>query len=104
MKETAKHLVISPEVASALTEGTPVVALESTIIAHGMPHPQNVEMASEVEAIIRAGGAVPATIAILGGELKIGLSDSELEKIGREGASIRKVSTRDLPYVVATRM
>src|SRR5205823_1150546 len=101
MKDAAEQLVISPDVASALAEGTPVVALESTIIAHGMPFPQNAEMAREVEAIIRAGGAVPATIAILGGELKIGLSDSELEKFGREGAGIRKVSTRDLPYVVA---
>jgi pseudouridine-5'-phosphate glycosidase len=89
------------DVKSALAQGKPVVALESTIIAHGMPYPQNVDTAREVETIIREGGAVPATIAILGGKLMIGLSADELDYLGREGRNISKVSVRDLPYVVA---
>ncbi|MFT3986128.1 pseudouridine-5'-phosphate glycosidase [Aestuariivirga sp.] len=96
-------LEIREEVRAALAGGQPVVALESTIIAHGMPYPQNVETARRVEAIVREGGAVPATIAILGGKLKVGLSDSELDQFGENGQAIRKVSTRDLPYVVARR-
>ncbi len=91
----------SDEVAAALRAGRPVVALESTIIAHGMPYPQNVATAREVEDIVRGNGAVPATIAILGGGARVGLTGAELEFVGREGATIRKVSTRDLPYVVA---
>ena len=91
----------SEEVANAKAQSAPIVALESTIIAHGMPYPQNVETARAVEDIIRAAGAVPATIAVLGGVLKAGLSDSELERFGKDGANIRKVSTRDLPLVVA---
>ena len=94
----------SDEVAAALKAGRPVVALESTIIAHGMPYPQNVATAREVEDIVRKHGAVPATIAILGGRVKVGLAAAELEYLGREGAKIRKVSTRDLPYVVARRL
>ena len=94
-------VVFSDEVASAKARGAPIVALESTIIAHGMPYPQNVETARAVEDIIRSGGAVPATIAILGGAMKVGLNDSELERFGKDGASIRKVSTRDLPHAVA---
>ena len=86
----------------ALDKGAAVVALESTIIAHGMPYPQNVETAREVEDIVRQGGAVPATIAILGGEVKIGLAPDELDHLGREGRNIRKVSVSDLPFVVAS--
>lgn len=78
-----------------------MVALESTIIAHGMPYPQNVETAREVESIVRSGGAMPATIAILGGRVKIGLSADELDYLGREGRSITKASVRDLPFVVS---
>jgi len=81
-----------------------VVALESTIIAHGMPYPDNVRTAREVEQIVREGGAVPATIAILQGRIHIGLSPVELEYLGREGRSIAKVSVRDLPYVVARKL
>ena len=100
---TSPHpmLKVAPEVADALATGRPVVALESTIISHGMPYPQNVAMAREVEDIVRAGGAVPATIAVLGGHPTVGLSDDELELLGSDGA-IRKVSVRDLPFVVST--
>lgn len=94
---------LAPEVRTALQAGAPVVALESTIIAHGMPYPQNVETARAVEAIVRAGGSVPATIAILGGEVKIGLSADELDRLGRDGPAIAKVSVRDLPFVIAMR-
>jgi pseudouridylate synthase len=91
----------SEPVATALKQGRGVVALESTIIAHGMPFPQNLEMAREVEDIIRAGGAEPATIAIVNGALRAGLADDELEHFARTGPSIIKVSTRDMAYVVA---
>ncbi len=90
----------TPEVADALAAGQPVVALESTIISHGMPYPDNVAMAREVEQIIRDGGATPATIAILDGVPRIGLTDAELELLG-SSPDVRKVSIRDLPYVVA---
>ena len=95
---------LSPAVKSALVRGKPVVALESTIIAHGMPFPQNFEMAQRVENIIRENGAVPATIAIIKGELRAGLSQNELELFAKEGPSIIKVSTRDMPYVVARKL
>ena len=94
-------LKLDPEVTQALTDGTPVVALESTIISHGMPYPANVAMAREVEQIVRDGGAVPATIAVLNGVPTVGLSADELEMLGSRD-DIRKVSVRDLPYVVAT--
>ncbi len=97
-----KWLDISADVVQAQKEGHPVVALESTIIAHGMPYPLNVQTAKEVEAIIRHHGAVPATVAILDGKIKVGLSDQELERIA-QGDSIEKVSRRDLPYVLAMR-
>lgn len=97
-------LSFTAEVRAALDKGSAVMALESTIIAHGMPYPQNVETAREVEKIVRDGGAVPATIAILGGEVKIGLTVGELDYLGREGRSIRKVSVRDLPYVAARKL
>ena len=96
-----KYLDIAPEVAQALAEGKPVVALESTIISHGMPYPQNVETALAVEKIIRDGGAVPATIAVLGGRLKAGLSAEEIDYLGRTGAGVAKASRRDLPVLVA---
>lgn len=79
----------------------PVVALESTIISHGMPFPQNAQTAIEVEETIRKQGAVPATIAIIGGVMKVGLSKEEIELLGREGHNVTKVSRRDLPFVVA---
>jgi pseudouridylate synthase len=103
MRMTQDTAVIeySAEVAAARAEGRAIVALESTIIAHGMPYPQNVETARAVEAIIRDKGAVPATIAVIGGKLKAGLSAEELDRFGRDGPAIRKVSTRDLADVVA---
>ena len=96
-------LSLSADVASALRLRRPVVALESTIVAHGMPWPQNVETAALVEAEVRAVGAVPATIAIIDGRLKVGLSQEELERLGRGGDEIGKVSRRDLPILVARR-
>jgi pseudouridine-5'-phosphate glycosidase len=93
-------LVLTDEVAQALNDGAPVVALESTIISHGMPYPQNVEMATEVERIIRAGGAVPATIAVLDGRPRIGLDPESLELLATH-PEVAKVSVRDLPYVIA---
>ncbi len=101
MKKLKKYLDISEEVQKALDEGRPVVALESTIISHGMPYPQNVEMARKVEEIIRENGAVPATIAIIGGRIKAGLVDSDLEHLAKAGLSVTKVSRRDLPFIVA---
>lgn len=89
------------EVRDALTTGRPVVALESTIISHGMPYPRNVEMAREVEQIVRDRGATPATIAVLHGVPRIGIDDDDLELLGSSESEIRKVSLRDLPYVVA---
>ena len=99
-----KYLDIAPEVQDALREGRPVVALESTIISHGMPYPQNVETALNVEKILRQGGAVPATIAIIGGRLKAGLTAEEIDYLGRTGAGVTKASRRDLPVLVAKKM
>jgi pseudouridylate synthase len=93
-------LRMTDEVTDALVDGAPVVALESTIISHGMPYPRNVAMAREVEAIIRADGAVPATIAVLDGVPRIGLGDDDLELLGSH-PDVAKVSIRDLPFVVA---
>ncbi|MBR2824389.1 MAG: pseudouridine-5'-phosphate glycosidase [Clostridia bacterium] len=101
---TNKYLDVNPEVAQALAEGKPVVALESTIISHGMPYPQNVETALQVEKIIRDNGAVPATIAILGGRLKAGLTAEEIEYLGKTGTGVTKASRRDLPVLVAKKM
>jgi len=95
------YLDILPEVAEALEAGKPVVALESTIISHGMPYPQNVETALNVEKIIRESGAVPATIAIIGGRLKAGLSPEEIEYFGKKGRAIAKASRRDLAAICA---
>lgn len=96
-----QHLNIHPEVAQALANGEPVVALESTIIAHGMPYPQNVATALEVEAVIRAHGAVPATIAVLEGKICIGLSTQQIEALG-SAKDVMKLSRRDLALAVAT--
>ncbi len=95
------YLVYSEEVAHARATGKPVVALESTIIAHGMPYPQNVQTAREVEQIIRDAGAVPATIAVIGSKIRVGLSAAELELLGTT-PDVMKVSRRDLPYVLAS--
>ena len=97
------YLDIAPEVAAALQSGQAVVALESTIICHGMPYPRNVETATSVEATVRAAGAIPATIAILDGRLKVGLSATEVQHLGQQGHSVTKCSRRDLPFVVARR-
>ena len=97
----APHLNIHPEVAQALGSGQPVVALESTIIAHGMPYPQNVQTALEVEAVIREYGAIPATIAVLEGKICVGLSREQIEVLGST-PEVMKLSRRDLPYAVAT--
>ncbi|MCX7277262.1 MAG: pseudouridine-5'-phosphate glycosidase [Burkholderiales bacterium] len=94
-------LDIHPEVAAALAAKRPVVALESTIIAHGMPYPNNVATALQVEAEVRAHGAVPATIAIVQGRLKVGLSPDEIEQLGRGGRDVVKVSRRDMAFIVA---
>ena len=96
-----KYLDIKPEVAEALAAGKPVVALESTIISHGMPYPQNVQTALEVERIVRENGAVPATIAVIGGRLKAGLSAEEIEYFGKKGQNIAKASRRDLAVLCA---
>ena len=96
-----KYLDVNPEVAAALAEGKPVVALESTIISHGMPYPQNVETALKVEQIIRENGAVPATIAVIGGRLKAGLTAEEIEYFGKKGLGITKASRRDLAVLCA---
>ena len=96
-----RYLDIKPEVKEAIESGKPVVALESTIISHGMPYPQNVETALQVEQIIRDNGAVPATIAIIGGRLKAGLTPEEIEYFGKKGPEITKASRRDLAMLCA---
>jgi pseudouridylate synthase len=101
LTSAASWLVRSPQVAQAQAEGRPIVALESTIIAHGMPYPENVRTARDVESIIRALGAEPATIAVIGGRIRVGLSDGELELLGRSGEA-QKVSRRDLPAMLAS--
>jgi pseudouridine-5'-phosphate glycosidase len=95
------YLDIAPELQQALQNGLPVVALESTIISHGMPYPQNVQTALMVEAEVRSHGAVPATIAIVNGRLKAGLSHAEIEQLGKSGRDVVKVSRRDVPFIVA---
>lgn len=96
-----QYLDINPDVAAALEAGKPVVALESTIISHGMPWPQNAETAKKVEQIIRDNGAIPATIAIINGRLKAGLSNNQIDTLAKAGLSVTKCSRRDLPFVVA---
>ena len=95
------YLDVHVEVAEAIARRLPVVALESTIISHGMPYPQNVQTALQVEAEVRAHGAVPATIAIVNGRLKAGLTPGDIEQLGRDGAAVPKVSRRDVPFIVA---
>ena len=97
------HLIeLHPDVKEALENNKPVIALESTIISHGMPYPQNVEMAKTVESIVREGGAVPATIAIMDGKIKVGLDEASLEKLGNS-EGVAKVSRRDLAEIIATK-
>lgn len=97
------YLDIKPDVLEALEKGKPVVALESTIISHGMPYPQNLEMALNVENIIRKEGAVPATIAILGGRIKVGLNKDEIEYLGK-AKNVIKTSRRDIPFIVSKKL
>lgn len=97
-----QYLEYSNEVQEAMAAGKPVVALESTIISHGMPYPQNVQTAREVEQIVRDNGAVPATIALIDGKIKVGLSDDELEMFGNS-QGVAKASRRDLAYLLATK-
>lgn len=99
-----KYLTISEEVSEALKTGKPIVALESTIISHGMPYPKNVETALNVEEIVRENGAIPATIAIIDGRLKVGLTKDEIEYLGKKGLEVTKCSRRDLPVVIAKKM
>ncbi|MCA0385713.1 MAG: pseudouridine-5'-phosphate glycosidase [Firmicutes bacterium] len=103
MMNLEKYLEVKPEVAEAIKAGKAVVALESTIISHGMPYPKNVETALKVEQIIRDYGAVPATIAILGGKLKVGLSADEIEYLGK-AKEVVKTSRRDIPFIVAKKL
>ena len=98
------YLEVSEEVKHALENNIPVVALESTIVSHGMPYPQNVETALKVESIVRENGCVPATTAIINGKLKAGLSKEEIELLGKEGLKVSKVSRRDIPYIVANKL
>ncbi len=96
------RLSLTPEVADALADGRPVVALESTVIAHGMPYPKNLDTAHSLEALIRAEGAVPATIAVLDGKIRVGLDDEALERLASGGKAVMKLSRRDLPVALAT--
>lgn len=95
------YLSVSDEVREALAAGKPVVALESTIISHGMPYPQNVETAMNVEKIIRENGAVPATVAIIGGKITVGCTPDQIEYLGKKGLAVTKASRRDLPVLLA---
>jgi pseudouridine-5'-phosphate glycosidase len=100
-RPAGSRLDIAQEVADALQRDAAVVALESTIISHGMPYPDNVETARRVERAVREGGAIPATIAILGGRLKVGLGDEEIRYLGERGQAVIKTSRRDIPFVVS---
>lgn len=102
MTQLDTYLDINPVVADALASSSAVVALESTIISHGMPYPQNVETALRVEQEVRDHGAVPATMAIMDGRLKVGLTEAEIEQLGKAGQSVIKTSRRDIPFVVAS--
>jgi pseudouridine-5'-phosphate glycosidase len=103
MKEpTPRHFRIHPEVGAALQRGTPVVALESTVITHGLPYPENVQLAADMEASVRQGRAVPATIAVVAGEVRIGLTENEVEALARAG-EVRKISVRDYGPAIAQR-
>jgi len=102
MNPLPEFLDLSAEVSSGLARGAPIVALESTIISHGMPYPENFETARAVEQIVREAGAVPATIAVMGGRVRIGMDDEHLERLARSG-DVLKLSTADLPYAVSQR-
>ena len=101
MKSLKKYLSVAPEVKEALINRRPVVALESTIISHGMPYPQNVETAMNVEKIIRENGAIPATVAILQGKLTVGCAPEQIEYLGKKGLAVTKASRRDLPVLLS---
>jgi pseudouridine-5'-phosphate glycosidase len=96
-------LSVSPEVGDALAEGRAVVALESTIITHGMPYPQNLQMAGEVEMIVRASGAVPATVALMNGQIRVGLADLELQQLAKTGMAAAKASRRDVAALLTAK-
>ncbi len=96
-----KYIEISPEVKNAMENNLPIVALESTIISHGMPYPKNVETALKAQNVVRENGAIPATIAIINGKLKVGLTDEEINYLGKKGRDVIKVSRRDIPYIVS---
>lgn len=98
-----QYLNLHPEIQDALSEGRPIVALESTIIAHGMPYPKNVETALEVEQVVRDNGAIPATIALLDGKMCVGLQSEQLEVLGNS-KDVWKVSLRDIAYVMSQRI
>ncbi len=102
MKEN--YLDINPEVKGALAQNLPIVALESTIISHGMPYPQNKETALQVEKIVRENGAIPATIAIINGKIKVGLNNDEIDYLAKSGNKIVKASRRDIPYLLAQKI
>jgi pseudouridylate synthase len=99
----SKYLEIQPEVSQALAENKPIVALESTIISHGMPYPENLKTAQIVEETVRGQGAIPATIAIIEGKIKVGLSDKELSQLA-QAKDVKKVSRRDFPYIISNKM
>lgn len=98
------YLDINPEVSDALEQKLPIVALESTIISHGMPYPQNKETALQVEQIVRENGAIPATIAIINGKIKVGLNNDEIDYLARSGNRIVKASRRDIPYLLSKKI
>ncbi len=103
-KKMQNYIDINPEVQKALDENRAVVALESTIISHGMPYPQNMETAFNVEEIVRANGAIPVTIAIINGKFKVGLSKDEIKYLGKTGQKIVKTSRRDIPYLISKKV
>ena len=100
LPEDDTRIRLSDEVAEALHAGTPVVALESTIISHGLPHPRNLETAHAIETVVRENGSVPATVALLDGVIQVGLEDSDLDRIATSG-DVAKVSLRDIGWVLA---
>ena len=104
MQIPERYLSVAPEVRAALAENRPVVALESTIISHGMPYPRNVETALRVEEIIREHGAVPATIAVIGGKMTVGCTAEQIEYLGKRGLNVPKASRRDLPVLLSRGM
>ena len=98
------NINLTPEVAQALQNNQPVVALESTIISHGMPYPKNMETALQVEAVVREEGAVPATIALMDGKIKVGLEKNEIQFLAKKGRNVIKTSRRDIPYVLSRKL